>query len=57
LKARNAAYRAIAPKLGWVVERIFAWLGKCRRLATDWERTVESAEARVLIAHIRRMTR
>ena len=41
----------------WVVERTFAWLGKCRRLARDWEKTVESAEAWILIAHIRRMTR
>jgi transposase len=21
----------------WVVERTFAWLGRCRRLAKDWE--------------------
>jgi transposase len=21
----------------WVVERTFAWLGRCRRLAEDWE--------------------
>ena len=41
----------------WVVERTFAWLGRCRRLAKDWEKTVESAEAWVLIAHIRRITR
>ena len=41
----------------WVVERTFAWLGRCRRLAKDWERTIESAEAWVLIAHIRRLTR
>jgi len=41
----------------WVVERTCASLGRCRRLARDWEKTVESAEARVLIAHIRRMTR
>jgi len=41
----------------WVVERTFAWLGRCRRLAKDWERTVESAEAWILIAHIRRLTR
>ncbi len=41
----------------WVVERTFAWLGRCRRLAKDWEKTIESAEAWVLIAHIRRMTR
>ena len=41
----------------WVVERTFAWLGKCRRLAKDWEKTIASAEAWVLIAHIRRMIR
>jgi len=21
----------------WIVERTFAWLGRCRRLAMDWE--------------------
>jgi len=41
----------------WVVERTFAWLGKCRRLAKDWEKTIESAEAWILIAHIRRLSR
>ena len=41
----------------WVVEHTFAWLGRCRRLARDREKTIESAEARVLIAHIRRVTR
>ncbi len=41
----------------WVVERSFAWLARCRRLAKDWEKSIESAEAWVLIAHIRRMLR
>jgi transposase len=41
----------------WVIERTFAWLGRCRRLTRDWEKSIESAEAWVLIAHIRRMTR
>ena len=41
----------------WVVERTFAWLGRCRRLAKDWEKSIENAEAWVLIAHIRRLTR
>ena len=41
----------------WVVERTFAWLGRCRRLAKDWEETIASAEAWVLIAHIRMLTR
>ena len=41
----------------WVVERTFAWLGRCRRLSKDWETSIASAEAWVLIAHIRRVTR
>lgn len=41
----------------WVVERTFAWLGRCRRLAKDFEATVESAVAWILVAHIRRLTR
>ena len=41
----------------WVIERTFAWLGRCRRLAKDWEKTIASAEAWILIAHIRRLTR
>lgn len=41
----------------WVVERTFAWLGRCRRMAKDWEKNIASAEAWLLIAHIRRVTR
>ena len=41
----------------WVVERTFAWLGRCRRLAKDFEQTIASASAWVLIAHIRILTR
>src|SRR3954454_14496124 len=26
----------------WIVERTFAWLGRCRRLAKDWERDVQN---------------
>jgi transposase len=40
-----------------VVERTFAWLNRCRRLAKDFEATITSAVAWVLIAHIRRLTR
>ncbi|TJV67772.1 MAG: hypothetical protein E5X76_32585 [Mesorhizobium sp.] len=39
------------------VERTFAWLGRCRRLAKDFERTIASAEAWILIANIRLLTR
>ena len=41
----------------WVVERTFAWLGRCRRLAKDFEASIESSVAWVFVAHIRLLTR
>jgi len=41
--------------LRWTVERTFAWLGKCRRLSKDRERSVLSAEAFVKLAMIHLM--
>lgn len=41
----------------WVVERTFAWLNRCRRLAKDWEKSIQSAEAWILVSSIRMMTR
>ncbi len=41
----------------WVVERTFAWLNRCRRLAKDWEKSIASAQAWILVAHIRLLTR
>tara|TARA_R110002124_G_C8790861_1_gene501600 strand:+ start:80 stop:904 length:825 start_codon:yes stop_codon:yes gene_type:complete len=41
----------------WVVERTFAWLGRSRRLAKDWERTLESAITWLFVAHIRIITK
>ncbi len=41
----------------WVVERTFAWLGRCRRLAKDWEQSIESSTAWALVASIRFLTR
>ena len=41
----------------WVVERTFAWLGRCRRLAKDFEATTESATAWILLAHLRLLSR
>jgi putative transposase len=37
----------------WVIERTFAWFGRNRRLAKDFEATIASAEAWVMIASIR----
>lgn len=41
----------------WVVERTFAWLGRYRRLAKDFDKTIASAEAWVFIADIRMLIR
>jgi transposase len=41
----------------WVVERTFAWLNRCRRLAKDWECLNRRARAYVLLASIRLMLR
>jgi len=41
----------------WANERTFAWLGRCRRLAKDWERLIENSLNWLFIASIRRMTR
>jgi putative transposase len=41
----------------WVVERTFAWLGRNRRLAKDFERTIDSETAWVLLASVQLLTR
>ena len=54
---RSDAHRFVVLPRRWVVERTIAWLNRCRRLAKDWEASVASAEAWLIIASIRRMTR
>ena len=41
----------------WIVERSFAWLGRCRRLAKDWENLNRKALAFLRLASIRLMLR
>ncbi|WP_029074201.1 transposase, partial [Kaistia adipata] len=41
----------------WVVERTFAWLGRNRRLAKDYEATIASAHAWLMIACIKLLVR
>ena len=42
---------------GWEVEGTFAWIGRCRRLAKDWEKSIASSTAWTLIGSIRVLTR
>src|SRR5258707_427696 len=46
----------ILPKR-WLVERSFAWLNRCRRLAKDWECLSRKALAFLRLASIRLMLR
>jgi putative transposase len=40
-----------------VVERTFAWFGRSRRLAKDFEATIASATAWLLLANLRLLSR
>ena len=39
-------------RVRWVVERTFAWLGRSRTLAKDWERKIENSISWMLVASI-----
>ncbi len=41
----------------WVVERTFAWLNRNRRLAKDFEASIESAKAWVYVASVQLIVR
>lgn len=41
----------------WVVERTIAWLNRNRRLAKDFEASIESALAWLMIASVKLLTR
>jgi transposase len=55
-RADRAQGFVVLPKR-WVVERTFAWLNRCRRLAKDWEMLNQKARAFLLLASIRLMLR
>lgn len=55
-RSDNAKGFVVLPRR-WVVERTFAWLGRCRRLAKDFEASIDSAVAWILVASIRLLTR
>jgi transposase len=41
----------------WIAERTYGWLGRCRRLAKDYENLTRSHLAFVILAMIRLMLR
>ena len=57
VKRSDAAKGFIVLPRRWVVERTFAWLNRCRRLAKDFENRTRTALAFLKLASIRLMTR
>ena len=57
VKRSDQAHRFVVLPKRWIVERTFAWLGRCRRLAKDWECLNRKALAFLKLASIRLMTR
>ena len=57
VKRSDAAKKFVVLPKRWIVERTFAWLNRCRRLAKDWENLNENALAFLRWASIRMMAR
>ena len=57
VKRSDQARRFVVLPKRWIVERTFAWLGRCRRLAKDWECLNRRALAFLKLASIRLMLR
>ena len=53
VKRSGQATGFVALPKRWIVERTFAWLGRCRRLAKDWECLNHKALAFLRLASIR----
>jgi putative transposase len=58
ISSRPADQQGFVPlKIRWVVERTFAWLGRCRRLSKDYEYKTAHSEAWIQISAIQMMAR
>lgn len=49
--------RFVVIRRRWVVERIFAWIMKCRRLVRDYEQLPRVAETLITIAALATLVR
>jgi transposase len=56
-RQRCDLHRFVVLPKRWVVERTFAWMSNCRRLAKDFERHARKAAAFIRLAMIRIMLR
>ena len=54
VKRSEASKFVVLPKR-WIVERTFAWLGRCRRLSKDYEALPATSEAWIHVAMIHLM--
>ena len=57
VKRSDQAQRFVVLPKRWIVERTFRWLGRCQRLAKDWECLNRKALAFLKLASIRLMMR
>ena len=57
VKRSDTAQKFVVLPKRWIVERTFAWLNRCRRLAKDWENLNRNALAFLRWASIRLMVR
>lgn len=57
VKRSDTAKKFIVLPKRWIVERTFAWLERCRRLARDWENFNQKALGFLRLASIRLMLR
>jgi len=57
VKRSDTASKFVVLPKRWIVERTFAWLNRCRRLAKDWENLNTNALAFLRWASIRLMVR
>ena len=53
-RSDNVVGFVVLPKR-WIVERTFAWIGRYRRMSTDYEMLPESSEAMIDLTMIDRM--